>query len=204
MPLKLGIIGIDHGHIFGMLANMQAQGCTCDTYWTDGPAVTETKFNQVFPEVKKVNDRRQILDADLDMILISAVPADRARFAVEAMDGVDGANHVPFFQHFVGGKAFAVIFCDGEESGRLFNHDNVLIFIQDAHAGGDHLFPFAQGNPSSFRDKVGRFLDHSSIDRNAASPNPPFDPCFGAIGGDRDYMLQKSFHSREYTRFDFS
>ena len=47
MPFKLGVIGIDHGHIFGMLANMKNEGCTCDAYWTDGPAVTETKFNEV-------------------------------------------------------------------------------------------------------------------------------------------------------------
>ena len=51
MPLKLGVLGIDHGHIFGMLSQMQAQGCTCNAYWTDGAAVTETKFNKVFPDV---------------------------------------------------------------------------------------------------------------------------------------------------------
>ena len=54
MPFKLGVLGIDHGHIFGMLSSMQEQGCTCDAYWTDGPAVTEAKFNEVFPGVAKV------------------------------------------------------------------------------------------------------------------------------------------------------
>ena len=78
MPFKLGVIGIDHGHIFGMLGNMLAQGCTCDAYWTDGPAVTETKFNQAHPKVQKTDDRRRIFeDPDIAMILISAVPADR-------------------------------------------------------------------------------------------------------------------------------
>lgn len=86
MTLKLGILGIDHGHIFGMLSNMKALGCTCDHYWTDGPAVTEAKFNQVFPEVTKAADPRAILDADLDMVLISAVPADRADLAIQAME----------------------------------------------------------------------------------------------------------------------
>ena len=86
MPFKLGVIGIDHGHIFGMLGNMKAEGCTCDTYWTDGPAVTETKFNEVFPEVAKVEDRRRILDdPEVTMVLISSVPEDRADFAIEAM-----------------------------------------------------------------------------------------------------------------------
>lgn len=86
MAFKLGVIGIDHGHIFGMLAGMKEQGCTCDAYWTDGPAVTEDKFREVFPELAKADDRRRILDdPEIRMILISAVPADRARFAVEAM-----------------------------------------------------------------------------------------------------------------------
>lgn len=87
MPLKLGILGIDHGHIFGMLGNLKAQGCTCDAYWTDGPAVTAQKFNEVFPEIEKVEDRRRILeDPDITMVLIAAVPADRAGFAIEAME----------------------------------------------------------------------------------------------------------------------
>lgn len=87
MPFKLGVLGIDHGHIFGMLSNMTAQGCTCTHYWTDGPAVTENKFNEVFPHLEKVADRRAILDdPDVTMVLISAVPADRAALAIEAME----------------------------------------------------------------------------------------------------------------------
>ena len=87
MAFKLGVIGIDHGHIFGMLGQMKAQGCACDAYWTDGPAVTENKFNEVFPEVARVDDRRRILDdPDVRMVLISAVPADRAGLAIEAME----------------------------------------------------------------------------------------------------------------------
>ena len=86
MPFKLGVIGIDHGHIFGMLGNMKAEGCTCDAYWTDGPAVTEAKFNEVFPEVARAEDRRRILDdPEIRMILISSVPEDRAGSAIEAM-----------------------------------------------------------------------------------------------------------------------
>lgn len=87
MTLKLGILGIDHGHIFGMLSNMQQRGCHCQMYWTSGDAVTETKFNQVFPSIQKVTDRRRILeDPSIDMILISAVPEDRAALAIEAME----------------------------------------------------------------------------------------------------------------------
>ncbi len=86
MPLKLGILGIDHGHIFGMLSNMLKEGCSAELYWSDGPAVTEAKFGEVFPTLEKADDRRRILDdPSIDMILISAVPEDRADLAIEAM-----------------------------------------------------------------------------------------------------------------------
>ncbi|MBT8458162.1 MAG: Gfo/Idh/MocA family oxidoreductase [Boseongicola sp.] len=87
MPFKLGVLGIDHGHIFGMLGQMTLRGCTCDAYWTKGAAVTEEKFRRVFPDLKKVSDQRDILDdPDIKMVLISAIPADRAALAIEAME----------------------------------------------------------------------------------------------------------------------
>ncbi|KNG93275.1 Gfo/Idh/MocA family protein [Pseudaestuariivita atlantica] len=87
MALKLGVLGIDHGHIFGMLGHMLAEGCRCEAWWTDGPAVTEEKFRQTYPDLTRVEDRRRILDDPaVDLILISAVPADRAALAIEAME----------------------------------------------------------------------------------------------------------------------
>jgi len=85
--LKLGILGIDHGHIFGMLGNMLREGCTCELWWTDGSAVTENEFREVHASLERVDDRRRILDdPSIDMVLIAAVPADRAALAVEAME----------------------------------------------------------------------------------------------------------------------
>lgn len=86
MTLHLGILGIDHGHVFGMLSHMLAHGCTARRWWTDGPAVTRAKFEARFG-LEEVADRRRILeDPAVDMVLIAAVPADRARLAVEAME----------------------------------------------------------------------------------------------------------------------
>ncbi len=85
--LKLGVLGIDHGHIFGMLGNMLMNGCTCAQWWTRGDAVTENKFREVFDGLEKVDDRRRILDdPTVDMVLISAIPSDRADLAIEAME----------------------------------------------------------------------------------------------------------------------
>ena len=32
--LNLGVIGIDHGHIFDMLDEMIKEGCSCNYFWT--------------------------------------------------------------------------------------------------------------------------------------------------------------------------
>ena len=87
MAFKVGVLGIDHGHIFGMLGGMMRNDCACTHYWTDGAAVTEAKFNEVFPGVEKVADKRAILDdPEVAMVLISAVPSERAALAIEAME----------------------------------------------------------------------------------------------------------------------
>jgi predicted dehydrogenase len=86
-PPRLGIIGIDHRHIFGQLAGMQAVGCRCAGWWTesDSGAVGEG-FRMLFPDLAEVPDKAQLLeDESIDLILIAAVPSERARFAVEAM-----------------------------------------------------------------------------------------------------------------------
>ncbi|MCR8723973.1 Gfo/Idh/MocA family protein [Frigidibacter sp. ROC022] len=87
MSLKLGILGIDHLHILGMLSSMQEQGCTCTQWWSEGEGPSHAKFKRKFGDLERVADRRTILDdPEVGMVLISAVPADRAALAIEAME----------------------------------------------------------------------------------------------------------------------
>ena len=44
--IHLGVIGIDHGHIFDMLDEMLKEGCTCDYFWTEGNSLTLNEFNK--------------------------------------------------------------------------------------------------------------------------------------------------------------
>lgn len=84
--LTIGVLGIDHAHIHGMLSNMLTQGCQAKYWWTDGQPNTQTAFENAFPQLQKVAEKNQILDdPDIDMVLISAVPVDRAGLAIEAM-----------------------------------------------------------------------------------------------------------------------
>lgn len=85
-PLKLGVIGIDHRHIFGQLGKMQALGCTCKGWWTQGAPEPLAGFTKRFPHIPRVANRRELLDdPEIDMILIADVPVRRAERAIDAM-----------------------------------------------------------------------------------------------------------------------
>lgn len=86
-PLTLGVIGIDHRHIFGQLEKMQALGCVCKGWWTEGDPEPTEGFLKRFPDVPRVADRKILLDdPEIDMILIADIPARRADRAIEAMN----------------------------------------------------------------------------------------------------------------------
>ena len=84
--INLGVIGIDHGHIFDMLDEMLKEGCTCDYFWTEGEPLTLKEFNSKYPKIKRKENKKEILnDPSIDMILISSVPKDRAYNSIEAL-----------------------------------------------------------------------------------------------------------------------
>ena len=85
-PLTLGVVGIDHRHIYGQLAGMAALGCTCKGWWTQGDPQPLDGFVERFPDIPRVANRRTLLDdPEIDMILIADIPARRAALAIEAM-----------------------------------------------------------------------------------------------------------------------
>ncbi len=86
MTLTLGVIGVDHRHIYGQMEKMRARGCTCKGWWTEGEPQTVEGFVKRFPDVPRVADYQVLLDdPEIDMILMAAVPVDRAELAIKAM-----------------------------------------------------------------------------------------------------------------------
>ena len=84
--LNLGVIGIDHGHIFDMLDEMIKEGCNCNHFWTDGSPLTLKEFNNKYPNIKRVENKSEILtNGTIDMILISSIPKDRAALSIEVL-----------------------------------------------------------------------------------------------------------------------
>jgi predicted dehydrogenase len=84
--LTVGVIGIDHRHIYGMLEGMISAGAQCVGWWTEGEPATLGGFVKRFPDVPRHQDRRRIMEnPDISLVLISAPPAERAALAIEAM-----------------------------------------------------------------------------------------------------------------------
>lgn len=86
-PLKLGVLGVDHRHIYGQLDGLLRLGCVCKGFWTEGTPYPLDGFVKRFPDVPRVDDRRRLLDdPEISVILIAGVPARRAALAIEAME----------------------------------------------------------------------------------------------------------------------
>ena len=86
-PLKFAALGIDHRHVFGMSEHMRNAGAEFVGWWTDGRPGTQDGFSKRFPEVPKVEDCSELLqNSDIDLVLIAAIPSQRADLAIAAME----------------------------------------------------------------------------------------------------------------------
>ena len=84
--MKLAAIGIDHRHIFGMAANLMAEGAEFGGWWTEGEPEPLEGFVKRFPDVPRVDHWQALLDdPSIDLIVISCIPRDRAAHAIAAM-----------------------------------------------------------------------------------------------------------------------
>ena len=87
MSLRFVAIGLDHRHIYGMAGRMMNVGAEFAGYWSDGDPGTLDGFDKRFPGVPRVADRATLLEDDsIDLVLIAAIPSDRAALAIEAME----------------------------------------------------------------------------------------------------------------------
>ncbi len=84
--LRMGIIGIDHRHIYTMAGHMIAAGADLAGWFTDGTPGTVDGFAKRFPDAPRVSHPDILLDdPSIDLILTAAIPADRAGIALRAM-----------------------------------------------------------------------------------------------------------------------
>jgi predicted dehydrogenase len=87
MSLRFAAIGLDHRHIYHLVGGLRDAGGFCVGY---DPATSDSKvlagFRERFPDLAAVADRRRLFqDPTIDVIVIAAVPSERAGLAIEAM-----------------------------------------------------------------------------------------------------------------------
>ena len=86
-PVRMGVIGIDHRHIYEMVAFMQDAGAELVGWYTDGTPQPLDGFLRRFPAAPRVAHPDELLnDPSIDLILTAAMPSNRARIAVRAME----------------------------------------------------------------------------------------------------------------------
>ena len=87
MTLRFVAIGLDHRHIWDLVAGLLAAGAECAGWWPESsdPRVVDG-FRKRFPALPDVVDKAALLeDRSSAFMVCAAVPSDRAGLAAEAM-----------------------------------------------------------------------------------------------------------------------
>lgn len=126
MALRFVAIGLDHRHIWDLVAGLLQAGAECAGWWpqTSDPRVVDG-FRKRFPALPEVADKAALLaDPAASFVVCAAVPCDRAGIAADAMrhgkdvlmdkPGVTAADDLALLQRTVAqtGRIFSVCFSE--------------------------------------------------------------------------------------------
>ena len=86
-PVGVGVVGIDHRHIFGMLDGALAAGARAVAWWSPAPpSAWEEEFVKRHPDLPRRASMEEVLEDDgVELALLAGVPCDRAGHALAAM-----------------------------------------------------------------------------------------------------------------------
>jgi len=83
--LRFGVVGMNHGHIYGMVDTVARGGGELVSFHAREPELA-AEFARRYPSAKQVSDERAVLDdASIQLVLSSAVPNERAPLGVRVM-----------------------------------------------------------------------------------------------------------------------
>lgn len=80
----VGIIGLDHGHIYGMCNGLTEAGANIELVYDPDPEKV-AQFQKAFPTARTAASREEVLSSPVKLIATSAVAADRCGIGIEAM-----------------------------------------------------------------------------------------------------------------------
>src|SRR5512143_3963946 len=83
--VRFGVIGINHGHIYGQVNALLRGGAEFVSFYAPEPDLAAS-FAQKYPQVRQASQREEVLgDETLQLIVTAGIPCDRAPLGIEAM-----------------------------------------------------------------------------------------------------------------------
>ena len=85
-PVRFAAIGLDHFHIYGQIDLMLRAGAEFVAYCGAEQKFFPKPFAEVYPQARRVDDKRRILeDGGIDLVLSAAINNERAPLGIEVM-----------------------------------------------------------------------------------------------------------------------
>ncbi|MCL2617689.1 MAG: Gfo/Idh/MocA family oxidoreductase [Defluviitaleaceae bacterium] len=81
---KVGVVGLDHGHIFGMCNGLSEAGAEITMVYDKDPAKVEA-FRKTFPGAAAVQSEEVIMQSDVRLVACASVPDERCGVGLRAM-----------------------------------------------------------------------------------------------------------------------
>ncbi len=96
--IRFGVIGINHGHIYGQVDLLLHAGAEFVSFYAPEPDLV-AQFAPNYPQAKQVDSPQEILeDEQIDLIVTAGIPNERAPLGIQAMQhGKDFMSDKPGF-----------------------------------------------------------------------------------------------------------
>jgi predicted dehydrogenase len=97
-PIRFGVIGINHGHIYGQTNLLLKAGAELASFFAKESDLS-AQFSDVYPQARQVQSAEEILeDESIHLIASAAIPDERAPLGIQAMQhGKDFMSDKPAF-----------------------------------------------------------------------------------------------------------
>ena len=83
--IRFGVIGMNHGHIYGQVNSTIRGGGELVSYFAKEPELVEA-FRRRFPAAKQARDEREIIeDPSLQLVVSASIPIERAPLGIRVM-----------------------------------------------------------------------------------------------------------------------
>jgi predicted dehydrogenase len=84
-PVRFGVVGVNHNHIFGMTSQLLEAGAELVSYFAD-EADLAAEFARRFPQARQAREKAEVLeDPAISVVASAAIPNERAPLGVQVM-----------------------------------------------------------------------------------------------------------------------